>query len=83
MESIFEALYIYALKYRFDGYFLCDAEERQENEAMVRHAREALNAKGLRDAAERLEEGLAILSCLDRRSAFRAGLSIGLELSRL
>ena len=82
MESLLEALYHYALKYRFDGCILSGQDERQENEKMVRLAREELNANGLHDAAERLEDGLAVLNCLDRQGAFRAGLSIGLELSR-
>ena len=49
--SLLEALYNYALKYRFDGYFLPDEDERRENETMVRLAREELNAKGLGNAA--------------------------------
>ena len=63
MEPLLEALYNYALKYRFDGYFL--------------------PANGLGDAAERLEDGLMILRHLDRQSAFRAGLAIGMDLQRL
>ena len=62
MESIFEALYHYALKYRFDGYFLPDEDERRENETMVRLAREELSAKGLGNAAERLEDGLYFIN---------------------
>ena len=83
MEPLLEALYNYALKYRFDGYFLPDEDERRENETMVRLAREELSVKGLGNAAERLEDGLMILRHLDRRSAFRAGLSIGMDLHRL
>lgn len=83
MEPLLEALYNYALKYRFDGYFLPDEDERRENETMVRLAREELSAKGLGDAAERLEDGLMILRHLDRQSAFRAGLAIGMDLHRL
>ena len=51
MEPLLEALYNYALKYRFDGYFLPDEDERRENETMVRLAREELSANGLGDAA--------------------------------
>lgn len=83
MEPLLEALYNYALKYRFDGYFLPDEDERRENETMVRLAREELSAKGLGDAAERLEDGLTVLRHLDRQSAFRAGLAIGMDLQRL
>ena len=83
MEPLLEALYNYALKYRFDGYFLPDEDERRQNETMVRLAREELSANGLGDAAERLEDGLMILRHLDRRSAFRAGLAIGMDLQRL
>ena len=50
---------------------------------MVRLAREELSANGLGDAAERLEDGLMILRHLDRQSAFRAGLAIGMDLQRL
>ena len=35
MESLFEALYSYALKNRFDTYSLRDQEERQETEKML------------------------------------------------
>ena len=83
MEPLLEALYNYALKYRFDGYFLPDEDERRENETMVRLAREELSANGLGDVAERLEDGLTVLRHLDRQSAFRAGLAIGMDLQRL
>ena len=83
MEPLLEALYNYALKYRFDAYFLPDEDERRENETMVRLAREELSANGLGDAAERLEDGLMILHHLDRQSAFRTGLAIGMDLHRL
>lgn len=83
MESLFESLYTYAMRNRYDAYLLRDAEERQENETMVRRAVDELKTKGFDDAAQRIEDGYAILACLDRRRAFQAGLSIGLELSRL
>ena len=50
---------------------------------MVRLAREELSANGLGDVAERLEDGLTVLRHLDRQSAFRAGLAIGMDLHRL
>jgi len=83
LESLFEALYTYALKNRIDIYRLRDEKERQENEWMVRIAREELMAQGMDDAVQRLEDGLSILNCLDQRGAFWAGLSVGLELNRL
>ena len=42
MEPLLEALYNYALKYRFDGYFLPDEDERRENATKMRLARKAL-----------------------------------------
>lgn len=83
MESLFEALYAYALKNRFDIYLPRDEEERQENEKMVRLAMEELTNQGMGDAVQRIQDGTATLSCLDRRCAFWAGLTIGLELTRL
>lgn len=82
MGSLLEALYTYALENRIDVYRLCDEKERQENERMVRLAREELSAQGMDDAVQRMEDGLSTLNCLDLCSAFRAGLSIGLELGR-
>lgn len=83
MESLFEALYAYALKNRFDTYSLHDERERQENEKMARLAMEELTTKGMGSAAHRLEDGLTTLNWLDRRGAFWAGLTIGMELNRL
>lgn len=83
MEPLFEALYTYAYKYRFDAYALRDKEEWLENEKMIRIAEDELNACGMNDAVGRIEDGYSTLACLDRRSAFWAGLSIGLELGRL
>lgn len=83
MESLFESLYTYAMKNRFDVYSLRDEKEREENETMIRRAMEELKTLGMDDAAERIEDGFTILGCLDRRGAFWAGLSMGLELNRL
>ncbi len=83
MESLFDALYSFALENRFDFYALRDAEERQENETMARRAKEELIARGMDNAAGRLEDCLSTLTLLDRRAAFGAGLSMGLELGRL
>lgn len=83
MESLFESLYTYALENRFDFYTLRDEKERQENETMIRHAMDELKAQGMDGAAHRIEEGFTILACLDRRGAFWAGLTMGLELNRL
>ena len=83
MESLFDALYAYAMTKRFDTYSLRDTEERQENEKMVRNAMEELKIRGMGDAAQRIEDGFTILAYLDRHSAFWAGLSIRMELHRL
>lgn len=83
MESLFDALYAFAMENRFDLYALQDGEERRENELMIRRALEDLDSQGAGDLAERISDGYAALSFLDRRGAFRAGLSMGLELVRL
>lgn len=83
MESLFEALYAYALKNSFDIYALRDERERRENEKMVRLAMEELTNQGMGDAVQRIQDGTATLNCLDRRCAFWAGLTMGLELNRL
>ena len=83
MESLFETLYAYAEKERFDIYILRNAAEWEENEHMVRRAMEELNACGMANAVQRVTDGLTVLCCLDQRAAFWAGLSIGLELNRL
>ena len=83
MESLFESLYAYALENRFDFYSLRDAKEREENETMIRHAMDELKTNGMDDAAKRMEDGYSTLTCLERRGAFWAGLSMGLALNRL
>jgi len=83
MESLFEALYAYAMKNRYDIYLLRDTEERQENEKMVRAAMDELKTRGMGDAAERIEDGFTVLGCLERRGAFWAGLTVGMDLNRL
>lgn len=83
MESLFEALYAYALQHRCDAYLAEDEEERQRNENMVLHAMEELDAKGCGDLARRVADGLTSIYELGQRGLFRSGLSIGLELTRL
>ncbi len=81
--DLFEALYAYAMTTRFDTYALRDEKEREESEKMVRRAIEELKNCGMGDAAGRMEDGFTELACLDRRGAFWAGLTIGMELNRL
>ncbi len=83
MESLFEALYAYAVKNRCNAYLAEDEEEQQEIENMVRHAMEELTEKGCGDPAQKVSDGLSSLHELGQRSLFRSGLSIGLELGRL
>lgn len=83
MDSLFEALYNYALKHRCDIYLVEDEEERQKAEDMVCRAMEELADKGYGELALRVKDGLSTIFWLGQRSLFRAGLSIGLELSRL
>ena len=83
MESLLEALYAYAMENRIDAYLLRDTKERQDNEKMIRLTMEKLAAQGMGDMAQRVEAGYTTLGCLDRRGAFWAGLTIGLELNRL
>lgn len=83
MESLFEALYAYAVKNRCNVYLAEDEEERRQIEDMVCHAMEELNTKGCGDLAQQLADGLSSLHDLGQRSLFRAGLSIGMALSRL
>ncbi len=83
MDSLFEALYAYAMANRCDAYLVEDEEERQKTEDMVSHAMEELTAKGCGNPAQRVAEGLSTLYELGQRSLFRAGLAIGMELNRL
>ena len=76
MESLFEALYSYALKNRFNTYSLRDQEERQETEKMLQIAMEELET-------QRIKDGYSILHFLNQRGAFWAGLNIGLEMHQL
>ena len=49
----------------------------------MRRVVEELTDKGCEDLAQQMEDSLTSLSWLSQRRFFRAGLSIGLELSRL
>ena len=83
MESLFEALYIYAAENRCGSISPEDRGEQIQCENMVRHAMEELTAKGCGDQAQRVKDGLSTMSWLSGRRFFRAGLSIGLDLHRL
>ena len=83
MESLFDALYAYAMANRFDTYSLRDQEERQETEknAPNRHGRAGNPGHERRRAAN--QGRLSILHFLNQRGAFWAGLNIGLEMHQL
>ena len=83
MESLFEALYQYAVENRCTSLSLEEQEEQERCEEMLCRAMEALTAKGHSDLARQVEEGAKSLAWLGQRCLFRAGLSIGLELTRL
>lgn len=81
MESLFEALYIYASEHlRLSPE---EQEEQKKSKQMARHALEELEARGCGELAQRVVDGLEIAFWFGQRSLFRAGLSIGLELNRL
>lgn len=50
MESLFEALYTYALDNQLNTYSLRDQEERHEAEIMIQVAIEELKTRGMGDA---------------------------------
>ena len=83
MESLFEALYTYALDNQLNTYSLRDQEERHEAEIMIQVAIEELKTRGMGDATQRIKDSYSILHFLNQRAAFWAGLTIGLELHRL
>ena len=83
MESLFEALYLYAAENRCGTLSAEDRAEQLRHEDKVRRTMEALTGKGCEDLAQQMEDSLTSLSWLSQRRFFRAGLSIGLELGRL
>lgn len=83
MDTLFEALYIYAAENRCGTLLAEDRAERLRQENQARQAMEALTGKGCGDLAKQMEDSLTSLSWLSQRRFFRAGLSIGLDLHRL
>lgn len=83
MESLFEALYDYAVNHRSDTYLTEDEDERQKAEDMVCRAIEELTAEGYSDQVRQVKDGLSTIFWLGQRSLFRAGLAIGMDLNRL
>ena len=81
MESLFEALYIYASQHLYLPPE--ELEEQEQCEKMARLALEELTAQGFGNQAKRMEDGMETMFWFCQRSFFRAGLSIGLELGRL
>lgn len=83
MESLLEALYIYAAENRCACLSPEDRAEQTQCENMVRRAMEELSDKGCGELARQMRDGLSTISWLSQRRFFRAGLSIGLNLNRL
>lgn len=85
MDTLFDALYDYAMEYRVDGFLKPEEKELKDNQWMRDNALSALKAMNAQTAgwAERLEYGQDALLDLHRRAGFLAGLSMGLELSRV
>ena len=82
MESLFEALYSYALKNRFDTYSLRDQEERQETEKMLQIAMEELETQGMSDAAQRIKDGFEPTRCFLGRAEHWPGNASAVVLRR-
>ena len=83
MESLFEALYLYAAENRCGSILPGDRAEQLRQENKVRRAVEELTDKGCEDLARQMEDSLTALSWLSQRRFFRAGLAIGMDLHRL
>ena len=85
MDTLFDALYDYAMEHRIDTYLKPDEGELRDTQWMQDNALSVLRATDARsaDCAERLEFSQDTLLYFHRRAAFQAGLSMGLELSRL
>lgn len=83
MESLFEALFVYAAENRSGTLSPEDRREQTQCENMVRRAMEELSAKGCGELARQVRDGLSTISWLSQRRFFQAGLSIGLDLVRL
>lgn len=85
MNTLFDALYDYAMEHRIDTYLKPDEAELNDTQWMQNKALSDLKTMSERaaDCAERLEFSQDTLLCLHRRAGFLAGLSMGLELSRL
>ena len=86
MDTVLDTLYRYAAEHRMDAFLEADRTELADTRAMVEHALAALartgGAQGA-DLAGRLEFGQGVLLDIHCRAGFLAGLSMGLELSRL
>ena len=85
MTPLVETLYHYALEHRADQYLHLEEPEYTDNQHMVTQALKRLQAMGgeARECAENLEYGAAVQTGIEREALFQAGLSLGLELSRL
>ena len=85
MQSLYDALFTYAMEHRTNRFLREDREELRDKQAMVTKSLDALHAMGGEAAgwAERMEESTVALSFLNERAAFLAGLSMGLELGAL
>lgn len=82
MESLFEALYQYAVKNCCGPLSPEEREEQERCDDMLCRAMEELTAKGYGDLARQMEDGAKSLAWLGQRCLFRAGLAIGMDLHR-
>ena len=85
MTELMQILYDYASSYRLAG-SMADCEQFNESEKLAKSSlkdlQEALNEQELKKLQNYLGEQ-QILQDLEREAIFRAGFSIGLELSRV
>ncbi|MBQ8851551.1 MAG: hypothetical protein IJZ66_03830 [Oscillibacter sp.] len=85
MNLLVDALYAYAQEHRLCAYLHPEQEEIADTRRMLDHSLAQLKAMGAKaaDYTGNLEYGFLVLADIYERANFLAGLSIGLELSRL
>lgn len=77
MESLFEALYDYAVNHRCDTYLTEDEDERQKAEDMVCRAIEELTAEGYSDQVRQVKDGLSTIFCWVSAACFGRAWPLG------
>ena len=82
MNSLYYALYQYAMEHRADQFLQDNKQDELENLRMVEQSLHTLSAIDpiTADHAQRIYNGLHTISSLHQEAAFLAGLSIGVEL---